>query len=107
MVEISIMMDVDGWTRIEAADDIFASYEQEETRTTISIRRGDDWPETVAITVTANNDAETICRKELTTDAVQWATEYMQSIQCSGDGNGHNAPSARSLLRQERNPTRD
>lgn len=101
------MIDVDGWNRIEAADDVFASYEQEETRTTISIRRGEDWPETVAITETANNDAETICRKELTTDAVEWATEYMQSIQCSGLKHGHNAPSSWSPLRQEGDSPRD
>ncbi|UPM43788.1 hypothetical protein [Halocatena salina] len=75
------MIDVNGWDRIKTDDnDVFARYEHEETGKTIDVRRGADWPETVTVTVTANNDTETICREELTIDAVRTATEYMQSI---------------------------
>lgn len=82
-------MDVAEWRQTEADDeDVFGRYEHASTQTTISIRRGDDWPGSVVVVVTANDNSSILCQKELVPHAVQAATEYMESIQstCNIDG---------------------
>lgn len=80
------MIDIDGWNHIETDNsEVFGRYEHTLTQITISIRQGDDWPDSVAVVVAANNESEVLCQKELTPDAMQVASEYIRLIQFSCD----------------------
>lgn len=83
------MIDVEGWSPVESPDDdVFGRYEHASTQMTICIQQGDDWPDSIAVVVTIDNESETLCRRELTSDAVQVATEYMRLIRFSCDIGG-------------------
>lgn len=88
------MIDVEGWDQIDTdEDDVFACYRHASTQTTISIRRGDDWPESVVVEM----DGGEISQNELTPDALDVARERMRQIQSRDVGSGRGVGSERSV----------
>lgn len=88
------MIDVEGWDQIESDEaDVFGRYEHDATDTTISICRGENWPDTVVV----NLNGEVISQNELTPDALDVARERMRQIQSRDVGSGRGVSSERSV----------